>query len=95
MIPYSTNVKGSQFDTLVSDVYHMDCVEGMKKYPDKFFDLAIVDLEYNIGASAPSIKPDFVKQSNGTFLRINQPNYKKRIGILRSRPLNILKSYSG
>ena len=26
--------------------YNMDCIEGMKQYPDKFFDLAIVDPIY-------------------------------------------------
>lgn len=26
-----------------SIVYNMDCIEGMKQYPDKYFDLAIVD----------------------------------------------------
>ena len=26
-----------------SVVYNMDCIEGMKQYPDKYFDLAIVD----------------------------------------------------
>lgn len=26
-----------------------DCMEGMKEYPDKFFDLAIVDPEFGIG----------------------------------------------
>lgn len=29
--------------------YNMDCVEGMKQFPDKFFDLAIVDPPYGIG----------------------------------------------
>jgi len=29
----------------------MDCMEGMKQYPDKYFDLAIVDPPYGIGAS--------------------------------------------
>jgi site-specific DNA-methyltransferase (adenine-specific) len=29
----------------------MDCMEGMAKYPDKYFDLAIVDPPYGIGAS--------------------------------------------
>lgn len=29
--------------------YNMDCMEGMKQYPDKFFDLAIVDPPYGIG----------------------------------------------
>ncbi len=33
-----------------SEVFNMDCVEGMKQYPDKYFDLAIVDPPYGIGA---------------------------------------------
>jgi len=36
---------------IVSEVYNMDCVAGMKEYPDKYFDLAIVDPPYGIGAS--------------------------------------------
>lgn len=28
--------------------YNMDCMEGMKEFPDKFFDLAIVDPPYGI-----------------------------------------------
>ena len=34
---------------LSSEVYLMDCIEGMKKYPDKYFDLAIVDPPYGLG----------------------------------------------
>jgi site-specific DNA-methyltransferase (adenine-specific) len=33
---------------LVSEVYNMDCIQGMKEYPDKYFDLAIVDPPYGI-----------------------------------------------
>lgn len=29
--------------------YNMDCVDGMAQFPDKFFDLAIVDPPYGIG----------------------------------------------
>ena len=32
-----------------SDVYLMDCIQGMKHYPDKWFDLAVVDPPYGIG----------------------------------------------
>ena len=32
-----------------SEVYLMDCIQGMKHYPDKWFDLAIVDPPYGIG----------------------------------------------
>ena len=28
--------------------YNKDCIEGMKQYPDKYFDLAIVDPPYGI-----------------------------------------------
>lgn len=28
--------------------YNMDCKEGMKEFPDKYFDLAIVDPPYGI-----------------------------------------------
>jgi site-specific DNA-methyltransferase (adenine-specific) len=34
-----------------STVYFMDCVSGMKEYPDKWFDLAICDPPYGIGES--------------------------------------------
>ena len=34
-----------------SVVYNMDCIEGMKYYPDKHFDLAVVDPPYGIGHS--------------------------------------------
>ena len=30
--------------------YNMDCMQGMKKFPDKYFDLAIVDPPYGINA---------------------------------------------
>lgn len=33
-----------------SVVYNMDCMEGMKQYPDKYFDLAVVDPPYGINA---------------------------------------------
>lgn len=29
--------------------YNMDCMEGMKEFPDKYFELAIVDPPYGIG----------------------------------------------
>ena len=29
--------------------YNMDCMQGMKEFPDKYFDLAIIDVPYGIG----------------------------------------------
>jgi site-specific DNA-methyltransferase (adenine-specific) len=52
MNPYSQNRSlGTSKDSLVSDIYLMDCIEGMKQYPDKYFDLAIVDPPYGINMS--------------------------------------------
>ena len=32
-----------------SEVQNIDCMIGMKQYPDKYFDLAVVDPPYGIG----------------------------------------------
>jgi len=34
---------------MISEVFLMDCMLGMKEYPDKYFDLAVVDPPYGIG----------------------------------------------
>lgn len=39
----------SRYEMPLSELYNMDCEEGMKHYPDKYFDLAIVDPPYGIG----------------------------------------------
>lgn len=41
---------------LISDVYLMDCMELMRGYPDKHFDLAVVDPPYGIGESGAKNK---------------------------------------
>ena len=33
----------------LNQLYNMDCMKGMKTFPDKYFDLAIVDPPYGIG----------------------------------------------
>jgi site-specific DNA-methyltransferase (adenine-specific) len=35
--------------------YNMDCMEGMKQFPDKYFDLAIVDPPYGINVGCSSM----------------------------------------
>jgi site-specific DNA-methyltransferase (adenine-specific) len=40
---------GSVGRSALSTVYLMDCIEGMKQFPDKIFDLAVVDPPYGIG----------------------------------------------
>jgi site-specific DNA-methyltransferase (adenine-specific) len=38
-----------------SEVFNMDCMEGMAKYPDKYFELAIVDPPYGINITTDKI----------------------------------------
>ena len=39
-------------DGVKSVIHLMDCMEGMKQYPDNHFELAIVDPPYGIGESS-------------------------------------------
>ena len=50
-----------------SRVYLMDCIEGMKQYPDKHFELAIVDPPYGIN----------INHSMGRRKGDKKSNYKK------------------
>ena len=36
----------------LNKLYLMDCMEGMKEFPDKYFDLAIVDPPYGINVNS-------------------------------------------
>ena len=40
---------GKILDGRESGYFNLDCMEGMKAFPDKFFDLAIVDPPYGSG----------------------------------------------
>lgn len=60
MIDLSNRTNGDP----ISRVYQMDCSLFMKEVPDKFFELAIVDPEYGIGASEMTMgsgKHKFIK----------------------------------
>lgn len=35
----------------LNKIHHMDCLEGMRRFPDKFFDLVLTDPPYGIGES--------------------------------------------
>lgn len=40
----------------LNNFYNMDCMQGMKYIPDKFFELAIIDAPYGIGESGSNNK---------------------------------------
>ena len=60
------------------ELLNMDCMDYMKDYPDKSFDLAICDPNYGIGASRPSDKSGMVKQKNGTAIYIPDRGFKHK-----------------
>jgi site-specific DNA-methyltransferase (adenine-specific) len=39
--------------------YNMDCMEGMKQFPDKYFELAVVDPPYGIGIDGNPERYDY------------------------------------
>lgn len=58
-----------------SVVYNEDCMIGMKKFHDKFFDLAICDIPYGINVGKMAYLNETkttVKQKNGTRLNGNR-----------------------
>lgn len=46
--------------------YNLDCIEGMKQFPNKFFDLAIVDPPYGIGEDGSKNKTRGKAVTNGS-----------------------------
>lgn len=57
-----------------SIVHNADCLTGMKQYPDKHFELAIVDPPYGIGASEMTMGRGKKKWSKGKNWDIAAPN---------------------
>ena len=45
--------------------YNMDCMDGMKQYPDKYFDLAVVDPPYG-DACSQDVQVERERERGGT-----------------------------
>jgi site-specific DNA-methyltransferase (adenine-specific) len=58
-----------------SEVFNMDCVEAMKSYPDNYFELAIVDPPYGIGADIKNNGKNSDRHEKTSLAKIN--TYKK------------------
>lgn len=50
----------------------------MQRYPDNYFELAHIDAPYGINASKPTVKPNKIKQKNGTTLNVKTKIYKHK-----------------
>ena len=62
-----------------SEAYCMDCMEGMKQYPDKYFDLAVVDPPYGINVmSQPGGVTESISRSAEHRIPITQRSERER-----------------
>ena len=71
-------------------LYNMDCMDAMKQFPDKFFDLAIVDPPYGINAPKQSMGSGARKDAGkyGTAYNMRKGRLNKGSGKLKGRILN-------
>lgn len=67
--------------------YNMDCMQGMKEFPDKYFDLAIVDPPYGI-------KEDGKKNACRSKLATSKAYKSFAGGTYNHRTKHISKNYS-
>ena len=58
-----------------NEVFNMDCMEGMKKTPDNYFDLAVVDPPYGRKEHGGKNRSGYVKQKNGSKLYVSDGAY--------------------
>ena len=52
--------------------YNMDCMQGMKEFPDNYFDLAIVDPPYGDGGGTGAVRRDSDNGSTDTAHRLSR-----------------------
>lgn len=52
-------------DKLDYGYWNMDCMEGMKRFPDKYFEVAIVDPPYGINAPNMAMGTNKSRSKNG------------------------------
>lgn len=64
--------------SIQSKAYNCDCLEYMRSLPDNYFDLAIADPPYGIGASKPSKKAERARQADGSILQVPVTDFIKK-----------------
>jgi site-specific DNA-methyltransferase (adenine-specific) len=58
--------------------YNMDCMQGMEEFPDKYFDLAIVDPPYGRKEHGGRNRSGYVRQKNGSKIFVKDGQYGNR-----------------
>lgn len=80
---------------MTSEAYLLDCMEGMQQWPDKYFDLAIVDPPYGINAAKMPMGENLNREPGKSFKqstanRIRKGRLNSGGGKLKNRALNNL-----
>ena len=76
----------------LNHLYNMDCMELMKQFPDRYFELAIVDPQYGINAPNMSMGTNKKRKGNGypaisTAEKIRKGRLNSGAGKLKNRAL--------
>ncbi len=58
--------------------FNLDCMAGMKQFPDKYFALAVVDPPYGIGEDGGKNRHGYAKQKNGSKIFVPDGGYVKK-----------------
>jgi len=77
----------------LNQLYNMDCMEGMKQFPDKYFKLAVVDPPYGINAPNMSMGTNKNRTKGGypaesVASRMKKGRLNAGAGKLKNRALN-------
>lgn len=63
---------------LQSTYINCDCMQGMKEFPNKYFDLAIVDPPYGRKEHGGRNRSGYVRQKNGSKIFVKDGQYENR-----------------
>lgn len=58
--------------------YNLDCMIGMKEFPDKYFDIAVCDPNYGLKEHGGYNRNGYAKQKNGSKIYVPGGQYKNR-----------------
>lgn len=72
---------------MISEVENMDCIDYMRQFPDKFFDLAVVDPPYGIDKafSAPSRIAKYGQTQSVNDLKPNSDYFKELFRVSKNQ----------
>ena len=78
MCAHKTEVSFWEEKVLDFGYYNMDCMQGMKEFPDKYFDLAIIDTPYGRKEHGGRNRSGYVRQKNGSKIFVKDGQYENR-----------------